>query len=58
MAPPDFAAENFNTFTAFVTQLATDLAVPATVEIVAAAGQYDSTNNVFTMQRLAVLLSN
>jgi hypothetical protein len=32
--------------------------MPATVEIVAAAGQYDTTKNVFTAQRLAVLLSN
>jgi len=53
-----FKVENFNTFAAFVTQLAADLAVPATVDIVAAAGQYDTTNNVFAAQRLAVLLSN
>lgn len=62
--------ENFNTFAAFVTQLTADLAgmatgtmgmtsnMPATVEIVAAAGQYDTAKNVFTAQRLAVLLSN
>jgi hypothetical protein len=62
--------ENFNTFAAFVTQLTADLAgtatgtlgmtsnMPATVQIVAAAGQYDTAKNVFTVQRLAVLLSN
>ena len=32
--------------------------MPATVEIVAAVGQYDTAKNVFTAQRLAVLLSN
>jgi hypothetical protein len=53
-----FKVENFNTFAAFVTQLTADLASPATVEIVAAAGQYDATNNVLTAQRLAVLLRN
>jgi hypothetical protein len=62
-----FKVENFNTFAAFVTQLAADLAPPAgampaatqvSVEIVAAAGQYDTANNVFTAHRLAVLLSN
>lgn len=53
-----FKVENFNTFASFVTQLTADLALPATVEIVAAAGQYDTTNNVLTAQRLAVLLSN
>jgi hypothetical protein len=65
-----FKVENFNTFAAFVTQLTADLAgtatgsmgmtsnMPATVEIVAAAGQYDTAKNVFTAQRLAVLLSN
>ena len=65
-----FKVENFNTFAAFVTQLTADLAgmptgamgmtsnMPATVQIVAAAGQYDTAKNVFTAQRLAVLLSN
>jgi hypothetical protein len=65
-----FKVENFNTFAAFVTQLAADLAgmpsgamsmasnMPATVEIVAAAGSYDTAKNVFTAKRLAVLLSN
>jgi hypothetical protein len=53
-----FQVENFNTFAAFVTQLTADLAVPATVEIFVAAGQYDTTNNVITAQRVAVLLSN
>ena len=62
--------ENFSTFTAFVTQLATELAGTAgsgmttttagapTVEIIAAEGAYDSATDVLTAQRLAVLLSN
>ena len=53
--------DNFNTFAAFVTALAGDLAstvTPTTVDAVAAEGQYDSTTNVFTAQGLAVLLSN
>ena len=65
-----FKVENFNTFAAFVSQLAADLAgtpsgtmsmtsnMPANVEIVAAAGGYDAAKNVFTAKRLAVLLSN
>jgi hypothetical protein len=55
-----FKTENFNTFSAFVTQLAGDLAganMP-TVEAVVATGQYDTGKNVFTAQGLAVLLSN
>jgi hypothetical protein len=65
--------QNFNTFAAFVTQLAADLAgtsstssttptttstTPPTVDTVAATGQYDTTTNVFTAQRLVFLLSN
>ena len=60
--------ENFNTFAAFITQLSTELAgtssttttmtAAPTVDIVAAEGQYDSTTDVLTTQRLAVLLSN
>jgi hypothetical protein len=60
--------ENFNTFAAFITQLSTELAGPSsttatmtaapTIDIVAAEGQYDSTTDVLTAQRLAVLLSN
>jgi hypothetical protein len=60
--------ENFNTFAAFITQLTTELAATSTttmtmttaptVDIVAAEGQYDSTTDVLTAQRLAVLLSN
>jgi Domain of unknown function (DUF4382) len=57
--------ESFNTFAAFVTQLSTDLAATTsttttatTVDAVAATGQYDTTTNVFTAQRLVVLLSN
>jgi hypothetical protein len=58
--------ENFNTFTAFITQLSTELmgasgtttTTAPTVDIVAAEGQYDSTTDVLTAQRLAVLLSN
>jgi len=53
--------ENFSTFAAFVTQLSTELAsttTTTTVDIVAAEGTYDSTTDVLTAQRLAVLLSN
>jgi hypothetical protein len=56
-----FKTENFNTFSAFVTQLAAELAsttTATTVDAVAAEGQYDSKTNVFTAQALAVLLSN
>jgi len=52
--------DNFNTFGTFVTQLAADLAgarMP-TVVAIAATGQYDAGKNVFTAQRLVVLLSN
>jgi hypothetical protein len=56
-------AENFSTFAAFVTQLETELAATTTttattVDIVAAEGTYNSTTDVLTAQRLAVLLSN
>ena len=57
--------ENFNTFAAFVTQLTTELAATSTttmtmttVDVIAAAGQYDSATNALTARRLAVLLSN
>ena len=62
--------ENFSTFAAFVTQLATELAGTSTsgttttmmsattVDIIAAEGTYDSTKDVLTAQRLAVLLNN
>jgi hypothetical protein len=52
--------DNFNTFGAFVTQLAADLAGAGmpTVVAIAATGQYDAGKNVFTAQRLVVLLSN
>ena len=61
--------ENFSTFAAFVTQLASELAATSTtgtstttsattVEIIAAEGTYDSTTDVLTAQRLAVLLNN
>src|SRR5262249_34899664 len=55
-----FKTESFNTFSAFMTQLAADLAganMP-TVEAVVASGQYDTGKNVLAAQRLAVLLSN
>jgi hypothetical protein len=55
-------AESFNTFAAFITQLATELstttATPPTVDDVVAVGQYDSTTNTLTAQAAAVLLSN
>jgi hypothetical protein len=60
--------ENFNTFAAFVTQLTTELAATSTttmtmttaptVDVIAAAGQYDSATDALTARRLAVLLSN
>ena len=55
-----FKTDNFNTFGAFVTQLAADLAGAGmpTVVAIAATGQYDAGKNVFTAQRLVVLLSN
>jgi hypothetical protein len=59
-----FKVENFNTFSAFVTQLAADLSgttmntAGTTVEAVVAVGQYDTGTNVLTATRLVVLLSN
>ncbi len=64
-----FRTDNFNTFAAFVTQLAADLAGTAptagtmattttTVDAVAAAGQYDTGTNLLTAKRLVVLLSD
>jgi len=50
--------ENFSTFAAFVTQLATELASATTVDIVAAEGTYNATKDVLTAQRLVVLLNN
>jgi hypothetical protein len=55
--------ENFNTFAAFVTQLTMELAsttmtTAPTVDIIAAAGQYDTATNALTARRLVVLLSN
>jgi hypothetical protein len=52
--------DNFNNFGTFVTQLAGDLAGAGmpTVVAIAATGQYDAGKNVFTAQRLVVLLSN
>jgi hypothetical protein len=58
-----FKVENFNTFSAFVAQLSAELSGTAmgsmgsTVEVVVATGQYDTGGNVFTANRLAVLLS-
>jgi len=51
-------ADNFNTFASFATALAGDLTGSTTVIAVAAAGHYDSTTNVFTATRIAVLLSH
>ena len=53
-----YKTENFNTFTAFVTALAADLAPTATVADLAATGQYDSAANSFTATRLAVLIND
>jgi hypothetical protein len=59
-----FKVENFNTFSAFVSQLSAELSGTAmgsmgtpTVEVVVATGQYDTAANVFTAARLAVVLS-
>jgi hypothetical protein len=55
-------AESFNTFAAFITQLATELSTttttPPTVDDVVAVGQYDSATNTLTAEGAAVLLSN
>jgi len=50
--------ENFGTFPAFVTQLATELTNATTIDIVAAEGTYNATKDVLTAQRLVVLLNN
>jgi hypothetical protein len=53
-----YKVENFNTFTAFVAALAADLTPTATVADLAATGQYDSTANTFTANRIAVLIND
>jgi hypothetical protein len=51
-----FKADNFNTFAAFVTQLAMDLNGTTAVIAVAAEGHYDSATNTFTATRMVVLV--
>lgn len=53
-----YQAENFNTFAAFVAALVADLTPTATVVDLAATGQYDSTANTFTANRIAVLIND
>jgi hypothetical protein len=53
-----FKTENFNTFAAFVTALTADLTATSTVVDVAAAGQFDSTKNTFSANRIAVLIND
>jgi hypothetical protein len=53
-----YKTENFNTFAAFVTALVADLTPTATVADLAATGQYDSTANTFTANRIAVLIND
>jgi hypothetical protein len=53
-----YKVENFNTFAAFVTALATDLTPAATVADLAATGHYDSAANTFTANRIAVLIND
>ncbi len=50
--------QNFNTFSAFVSALATDLDGTTAVITVAAAGEYDATSDTFTASGVAVLLSD
>ncbi len=52
-----FVADNSDTFSAFASQLATDLNGTTAVIAVAAAGQYDSSANTFTATRVTVVLS-
>ncbi len=53
-----FEVDNFDTFSAFVSALATDLNGTTAVITVAAAGEYDATSNTFTASGVAVLLSD
>lgn len=53
-----YQTESFNTFAAFVTALAADLTPTARVVDLAATGQYDSTGNTFTANRIAVLIND
>jgi hypothetical protein len=53
-----YQVENFNTFAAFVSVLATDLTATSTVVAVAATGQFNSTSNTFTATRITVLIND
>jgi hypothetical protein len=53
-----YKTENFNTFASFIAALTADLTPTATVVDLAATGQYDSTANMFTVTRLAVLIND
>jgi len=53
-----FRADNFMSFADFITALSQDLTGSTAVIAVAAAGHYDSTQNTFTANRIAVSLSN
>ena len=52
-----YRTENFNSFADFVSALAGDMSGGALAVAVAAAGQFDSTTEVFTASRAAVLLN-
>ncbi|HEY6455003.1 MAG TPA: DUF4382 domain-containing protein [Steroidobacteraceae bacterium] len=52
-----FKAENFSSFSSFVTQLSSELTGGVGVIQVDAAGSYDSTTNTFTATGLAILLT-
>ena len=52
-----FQVENFNSFTAFITQLSSELTGSTGVIFVNAAGSYDSGTNTFAADSVAVLLT-
>jgi hypothetical protein len=52
-----FKAENFSSFTSFVTQLSSELTGSVGVIQLDVAGTYDSTSNTFTATSLAILLT-
>jgi hypothetical protein len=50
--------ENFSTFSAFVSQLSSDLNGGSAVIAVTASGRFDTVTGTFTATSIAVLLSN
>ena len=53
-----FRADNFMTFADFIAALSQDLTGSTAVIAVAATGHYDSTQDTFMANRIAVSLSN